>query len=35
VLLALLSGMADWRVAVMAAATAFMFARAGDMLDGH
>lgn len=34
-LLAVLSGLSDWRVAVMVAATAFMLARAGDILDDH
>ena len=35
VLLALLFGGADWRAGVMVAATAFMLARGGDMLDHH
>ncbi len=35
VLLAMLCGLTDWRVAVMVTATAFMLARAGDMLDDH
>lgn len=35
VLLALLSGVADWRAAAMVAATAFMLARSGDMLDNY
>lgn len=35
VLLALLCGGTDWRVAVMVAATTFMLARAGDMLDDY
>jgi hypothetical protein len=35
VLLAMLSGLTDWRVAVMVGATAFMLARAGDMLDNN
>lgn len=34
-LLAVLIGLADWRVAVMIAATAFVLARAGDMLDSN
>jgi hypothetical protein len=34
-LLAVVSGLSDWRVAVMVSATAFMLARAGDMLDDH
>lgn len=34
-LLAVLLGLTDWRVAVMAAATAFMLARAGDMPDDY
>ncbi len=34
-LLAVASGLSDWRVAVMVSATAFMLARAGDMLDDH
>ena len=33
VLLALLLGGIDWRTAVMVAATTFMLARGGDMLD--
>ncbi len=33
VLLAMLTGLTDWRAAVMTAATAFMLARAGDILD--
>jgi len=33
VLLALLLGGIDWRVAVMVAVTTFMLARGGDMLD--
>ena len=33
VLLALLLGGIDWRMAVMVAATTFMLARGGDMLD--
>jgi len=35
VLLALLLGGINWRVAVMVAATAFMLARGGDMLDDY
>ena len=35
VLLALLLGVIDWRAAVMVAATAFMLARSGDMLDDY
>jgi hypothetical protein len=35
VLLALLLGGIDWRAAVMVAATAFMLARSGDMLDDY
>lgn len=35
ILLALLFGATDWRVSVMVAGTAFMLARAGDMLDDH
>ena len=35
VLLALAFGGTDWRAAVMVSATAFMLARAGDMLDDH
>ena len=35
VLLALLFGATDWRLAVMVAATAFMLARSGDMLDDY
>ncbi len=35
VLLALLLGVIDWRAAAMAAATAFMLARSGDMLDDY
>lgn len=34
VVLALLLGGIDWRAAVMVAATTFMLARGGDMLDG-
>jgi len=34
-LLAVLLGLTDWRVAVMAAATAFMLARAGDVPDDY
>ncbi len=34
-LLAMLTGLTDWRVAVMTVATAFMLARAGDMLDNN
>jgi hypothetical protein len=34
-LLAVLLGLTDWRVAVMAAATAFMIARAGDVPDDY
>ncbi len=34
-LLALLLGGIDWRAAVMVAATAFMLARSGDMLDDY
>jgi hypothetical protein len=34
-LLALFLGGIDWRAAVMVAATAFMLARAGDMLDDY
>jgi hypothetical protein len=35
VLLALSLGAIDWRAALMVAATAFMFARSGDMLDDY
>jgi len=35
VLAALLLGGIDWRAAVMVAATAFMLARSGDMLDDY
>ena len=35
VLLAALSGGTSWRVALMLAATAFMLARGGDILDQH
>lgn len=35
VLLALTFGGTDWRTAVMVSATAFMLARAGDMLDDY
>lgn len=35
VLLALSLGAIDWRAAVMVAATAFMLARSGDMLDDY
>lgn len=35
VVLALTFGGTDWRTAVMVSATAFMLARAGDMLDDH
>jgi hypothetical protein len=35
VLAALLLGGIDWRAAVMVAATAFMLARSGDMLDNY
>jgi hypothetical protein len=35
VLLGLLLGAIDWRVAMMVAATAFMLARSGDMLDNY
>lgn len=35
VLLALLLGAIDWRAAMMVAATAFMLARSGDMLDNY
>lgn len=35
VLLALAFGGTDWRAAVMVSATAFMLARAGDVLDDH
>ena len=35
VVLALLLGVIDWRLAVMVAATAFMLARSGDMLDNY
>ena len=35
VLIALWLGGIDWRAAVMVAATAFMLARAGDMLDDY
>lgn len=35
VLFAILVGWTDWRVAVMVAATAFMFARGGDLLDSY
>jgi len=35
VMLALACGGTDWRVAVMVSATAFMLARAGDMLDDY
>ena len=35
VLSALLLGGIDWRAAVMVAATAFMLARSGDMLDDY
>lgn len=35
VVLALLLGGIDWRAALMVAATAFMLARAGDMLDDY
>jgi len=34
VLVAECSGVVDWRTALMVAATAFMIARGGDMLDG-
>ncbi len=34
-LLALALGETDWRATVMVSATAFMLARAGDMLDDH
>jgi len=34
-LLAVLLGLTDWRIAVMAAATAFMLARAGDVPDDY
>jgi hypothetical protein len=35
VLLALLLGAIDWRAGLMVAATAFMLARSGDMLDNY
>jgi hypothetical protein len=35
VLVALLLGGIDWRAAVMVAATTFMLARSGDMLDDY
>jgi hypothetical protein len=35
VLLGLLLGAIDWRAATMVAATAFMLARSGDMLDNY
>jgi hypothetical protein len=35
VLLALPLGVIDWRAAMMVAATAFMLARSGDMLDNY
>ena len=35
VLLALLLGAIDWRAAMMVAATAFMLARSGDLLDNY
>ena len=35
VLLGLLLGAIDWRAAMMVAATAFMLARSGDMLDNY
>lgn len=35
ILLALAFGGTDWRTAVMVSATAFMLARAGDMLDDY
>ena len=35
VLAALLLGGIDWRAAMMVAATAFMLARSGDMLDDY
>jgi hypothetical protein len=35
VLFALLLDGIDWRTAVMVAATAFMLARSGDMLDNY
>ncbi len=35
VLLAILLGGTDWRVAVMVAAAAFMLARGGDLLDAY
>ena len=35
VLLGLLLGAIDWRAAIMVAATAFMLARSGDMLDDY
>jgi hypothetical protein len=35
VLLSLSLGAIDWRAAVMVAATAFMLARSGDMLDDY
>jgi hypothetical protein len=34
-LLAMIFGGTDWRAAVMVSATAFMLARAGDMLDDY
>lgn len=34
-LLALVLGGIDWRAALMVAATAFMLARSGDMLDNY